>query len=118
MLLCCCSIQFSFAQDWKKNVQHFIINQDDDNTAILDISVPKDATLDAANNYALYEKGKSSLTINYELDDAPNLHLKKASLDPNIDLLKYGNEIADKILAGTSDVTITGRTVAGKGANH
>ena len=110
--LCICISASLFAQDWKKNAQQFSINQDDDNTAIATISVPKEAILDAS--YALYTKAKSSLSINYELDDDPNLHLKKPSLDTNIDLLKYSNEVSDAILAGTTDVTITNRTVANK----
>jgi hypothetical protein len=114
LLLCICTIQSSFAQDWKKNALQFVILQDDDNTAIANISVPKDATPDAAGKYALYEKGKSLLTINYELDDDPNLHLKKPAMDNNVDLLKYSNEVADKIVAGTTDITITNRIVANK----
>ena len=40
--------------------------------------------------------------------------VKKTVKDKEVDLLKYSTEIADKVLAGSSDITISNKTVASK----
>ncbi len=76
------------------------------------LDVPANVT--NGTSYVLYEKGKSSLTIDYEIDDEPNLRVKKCIDGNNTDLLKYASEIPDNILEGGSDVTISNIKVAAK----
>jgi hypothetical protein len=102
--------QFTIAQ--KKVPVHFVIKQDDDQQELLVLDIPNSGTTTMEANYVLYEKGKSSLTIDYALDDDPNLTVKNTIKDKNADLVKYCTEIPDKELAGTSDITISNKKIA------
>jgi hypothetical protein len=102
--------QLGIAQ--KKAPVHFVIKQDDDQQELLVLDIPNNGTTTIESNYALYEKGKSSLTIDYALDDDPNLTVQHTIKDNNADLVKYCKQVPDKVLAGTSDITISNKTVA------
>jgi hypothetical protein len=103
-------VQFAIAQ--KKAPVHYVIKQDDDEQELLVLDIPNNGITTMEGNYVLYEKGKSSLTIDYALDDDPNLTVKNSIKDNNADLVKYCKEVPDKALAGTSDITISNRKVA------
>ncbi len=105
------SFYFSFAQDWKKTSTHYTVEQDNNEEVII-IDVPANVT--TGSSYVLYEKGKSILIIDYEIDDEPNLTVKNSITGNNTDLLKYANEIPDKKLAGSSDITISNKKIATK----
>lgn len=106
------SLQLTTALAQKKAPLHFSVKQDDDEKDLFVLDVPPAFTINTAPDYALYEQGKSSLTVNYELDDDPELTVRKAMTAKGLDLLKYSQEISADDLAGTSDVTISGKTVA------
>ncbi|MEP7238006.1 MAG: hypothetical protein ABI685_09080 [Ferruginibacter sp.] len=105
------SFHFSFAQDWKKTATQFTVEQDNKEEEVI-LDVPANVT--NGPSYVLFEKGKSSLTIDYEIDDEPNLTVKKCIDGNNTDLFKYANEIPDKTLTGNSDITISNKKVAAK----
>lgn len=100
-------MQLTVAQ--KKARLHFVIKQDDDQELLV-LDVPAGSTME--DTYTLFEKGKSSLTIGYALDDDPNLTVKKTIIDSKADLIKYCKEVTDRELAGTSDLTISNKIVA------
>ena len=103
-------LQFAIAQ--KKKPVHFVVKQDDDQQELLVLDIPSGNTTTLENNYALYEKGKSSLTIDYTLDDDPNLTVKNTIKDKDDDLVKYCKEVPDKVLTGSSDITMSNKKVA------
>ena len=105
-------VQCTVTQAQKEAPVQFAVMQDDDQKDVFVLNVPPGATINTANNYALFEKGKSSLTIDYALDDDPGLTVRRTVTGNDIDLLKYSKEIPATALAGTSDITISNKTVA------
>jgi len=102
----------TMVQGQKKAPVHFSIKQDDDQKDLFIVDVPSGSEINTIYNFALYERGKSSLTVNYVLDDDPESTVRRTERDNNIDLLKYSREVPATVLAGTTDITITNKTVA------
>jgi hypothetical protein len=105
-------LQLNVALAQKKAPLQFAVKQDDDLKDLFVLDVPSGFSINTAPDNALYEQGKSSLTVNYELDDNPELTVKHALTAKGIDLLKYSQDIPANVLAGTTDITISGKTVA------
>ena len=105
-------LQLTTVQAQKKAPVKFSVVQDDGQEDLFVLDLPPGFTIDPAQAYALYEQGKSSITVSYELDDDPGLTVKTAVTAKGIDLVEYSRQIPDQVLAGTSDVTISGKTVA------
>jgi len=102
----------------KRAPVHFPVKQDDDQRILFMLDIPPGSIIDSDSKYAWYEQGKSSLTINYELDDNPELTVRKAYTANGLDLLKYSTEIPAGVLTGSTDITISNKTVDAAVTNY
>jgi len=104
--------QATQVQGQKRAPVHFPVLQDDDQTNLFTVDVPSGSDINTVYNFALFQRGKSKLTVDYVLDDNPELTVKKSKHDNDIDLLLYSREISNSTLGGSTDYTITSKTVA------
>ena len=82
------SLQLNVALAQKKAPLQFSVKQDDDLKDLFALDVPSGFRIKTAPDHALYVQGKSSLKVDYELDDNPELTVKTAVTSKGIDLLK------------------------------
>jgi hypothetical protein len=105
-------LQNTMAQSWKKDAKDFIVEPDAGDN-LLQFSIPQSSDNSGAR-YMTYSQGKSNLTMEYTVDDSPEITVNNSVADGKMNLVKYSRDITDKDITGSSDYTISNKKVTDK----